>query len=196
MKKTVLSIILCTVLLCLTACGAKTPTVATDGAPWSEDWIMVGSKLGVEDPGTDFTLRDVKGARKMYFTAWSVGDAQSHVNAQGEESDVYDAQLVVLVVEAGSADAAQASVDEWLTLAGENYAVIDTTQQTYNGQPFTVLTYDFASESSAYAQGASAFAVYDDCAISAEFACQDTFEGDAADILTDFLEHCHYAAAG
>ena len=194
MKKSVLSIILCTVLLCLTACGAKTPTVAADGMTLEEDWIMLSAKIGAEDTGSDFTLRDMKGARKMTFTAWSVGEAQSHTNAQGEEADVYDAQLVVLVVEAGSAESAQASVDEWLTLAGENYNLIDTTQQTYNGQPFTVLTYDFASETSAYARGASAFAVYDGCAISAEFACQDTFEGDPANILTGFLEHCHYAA--
>ena len=194
MKKALLCGILCVILICLTACGAKTPTVAADGTAWDEDWIMLGSKIGAEDPGSDFTLRDMKGAKKMTFTAWSVGEAQSHTNAQGEEINVYDAQLVVLVVEAGSAESAQASVDEWLTLAGENYAVIDATQQTYNGQEFTVLTYDFASETSAYAHGASAFAVYDGCAISAEFACQDAYEGDPADILTDFLEHCHYAA--
>lgn len=194
MKKTVLCMMLCVILVGLTACGTKGPAVATDGAAWDDDWIMLGSKIGAETPGADFTLRDVKGAKKMTFTSWSVGEAQSHTDAQGEEGNVYDAQLVVLVVEAGTAEAAQANVDEWLSLAGETYSVTDTTQQTCNGQEFTVLTYAFASDVSAYARGASAFAVYDGCAISAEFACQDSYEGDPAAVLTVFLENCHYAA--
>ena len=194
MKKTVLFITACAMLVCLAGCGEKHPAAAADGAVWSDDWVMVGEKIGVEDPGHDFTLRDVKGAKKMYFTSWSIGDARPHVGTDGEEINVYDAQLVFLLVEAGSAEAAQASVDEWLTLAGETYTVTDTVQQTCNGQQFTLLTYTFASDTSAYARGASAFTVYDGCAVSAEFACQDTFEGDAAEMLTDFLEHCHYAA--
>lgn len=194
MKKTVFCMMLCAILVCLTSCGAKGPTVTADGVPWDDAWIMVGSKIGAEAPGSDFTLRDVKGAKNMTFTAWSVGEAQPHTNAQGEESDVYDAQLVVLVVEAGTADAAQASVDEWLSLAGDAYTVTDTAQQVLGGQEFTVLTYDFSSEASAYAWGASAFAVYGGCAISAEFACQDSYEGDPAEVLTGFLENYRYAA--
>ncbi len=192
MKKTVFCMMLCTVLASLTACGAKGPAV--DGAAWEDDWIMVGAKIGAESPGDDFTLRDVKGAKNMTYTAWSVGEAQSHTDAQGEESDVYDAQLVVLAVEAGTADAAQATVDEWLSMAGETYSITGTTQQTCNGQEFTVLTYTIASDANSYARGASAFTVYDDCAISTEFACQDSFEGDPAEILTGFLDNCHYAA--
>ena len=194
MKKIGFFMILCVILAGLTACGVKGPAATVDGAPWDDNWIMVGLKIGAENPGTDFTLRDVKGAKKMTFTAWSAGEAQPHTNAQGEESNVYDAQLVVLVVEAGTAEAAQASVDEWLSLAGDAYTVTNTAQQVLGGQEFTVLTYDFSSETSAYARGASAFAVYGGCAISAEFACQDSYEGNPAEILTGFLENCHYAA--
>ena len=194
MKKTVFCMMLCAILVCLTSCGAKGPTATVDGAPWDDAWIMVGAKIGAEAPGSDFTLRDVKGAKNMTFTAWSAGEAQSHTDAQGEESDVFDAQLVVLVVEAGTADAAQASVDEWLSLDGDAYTITDTAQQILGGQEFTVLTYDFSSETSAYARGASAFAVNGGCAISAEFACQDSYEGDPAEVLTGFLENCHYAA--
>ena len=191
MKKAVLFMMICALLA---GCGQKTPSVAADGTAWSEDWVMVGEKIGVEDPGHDFTLRDVKGAKKMYFTAWSIGDAQPHTGADGEEIDVYDAQLVFLLVESGSAESAQATVDEWLALAGETYAVTGTAQQTCNGQEFTLLSYTFASENSAYARGASAFTVYGGCAVSAEFACQDDFDTDPSEMLTDFLEHCHYAA--
>ena len=194
MKKAVALTMVCAMLAGLTGCSKKLPAKAADGTVWSEDWVMVGEKIGVEDPGHGFTLRDVKGAKKMYFTAWSIGDAQPHVNDQGEESDVYDAQLVFLLSDAGSDEAAQASVDELLTLAGETYAVTDTTQQTCNGQEFTVLTYTFASDASSYARGVSAFTVYNGCAVSAEFACQDAFEEDAQEMLSDCLAHCHYAA--
>lgn len=194
MKKTVFCMVLCVILAGLTACGAKGPAVAIDGTAWDDAWIMLGAKIGAETPGAGFTLRDVKGAKKMTFTAWSAGEARPRTDAEGEEGNVYDAQLVVLVVEAGTAEAAQANVDEWLSLARETYSVTNTAQQTCNGQEFTVLTYDFSSEIRAYAHGASAFTVYDGCAVSAEFACQDSYEGDPAEILTGFLENCHYAA--
>ena len=194
MKKTVFCMMLCAALLGLTACGAKGPAVTIDGDAWDDAWIMLGSRIGAESPGADFTLRDVKGAKKMTFTAWSVGEPQSYTDAEGEEGSAYDAQLVVLVVEAGTAEAAQANVDEWLSLAGETYSITDTAQQTCSGREFTVLTYTFASDARAYAHGASAFGIYDGCAISAEFACQDSYEGDPAAVLTGFLENCHYAA--
>ena len=191
MKKTVFLIMIYTILVCLTDCGAKTPAMAADGTPWSEDWTMIGQKLGVEDPGHGFTIRDIKGAKKMYFTSWSIGDAQPYVSAEGEETNVYDAQLVFLLVD--SAESAQANVDEWLAMARDAYSVTDTTQHICNGQEFTVLTYTISSDTNPYARGASAFTVFDNCAVSAEFACQDAFEEDAEEILTDFLEHCHYA---
>lgn len=192
MKKTILCGFLCALLICLTGCGEKTPTVAEDGTPWSEDWVMVGQNMGVEDPGHGFTLQDVKGAKKMFFTSWSAGEARPHVDDQGEELDVYEAQLVLLLSVASSAESAQTTVDEWLTMAQDTYVITDTTQKVCNGRTFTILAYDFASDTSAYAHGASAFAVYDTNAISAELACQDTFEGDPVEILTDILEHCHY----
>lgn len=194
MKKNLLCVMLCIALLCLSGCGSKGPTTAADGTPWDDAWIMVGSKIGAEDPGADFTLRDMKGAKGLFFTSWSVGEARPYTNAQGEETDVYDAQLVLLVQEVSTPELAQTSVDEWLALAEDAYTVTATTQQTLGGQAFTVLTYDFPADTGSYARGASAFAIYETCAVSAEFACQDSFEGDAESVLTDFLEHCHYAA--
>lgn len=194
MKKRIFPILMGGILLCLSGCGAKTPSMAADGVPWSADWTMVGRKIGVEDPGHGFTLRDVKGARNMYFTAWSIGDARPYVNSEGEETDVYDAQLVVLLLDAGSAESARASVDEWLDLAGDAYSVTGAAQCTCNGQEFTVLTYTFSSDGDPYARGASAFTVCDGCAVSAEFACQDSFAEDETEVLTDFLNHFHYAA--
>ena len=191
MKRNILIVMLCAVLLCLSGCGA--PGTAVDGAAWSEDWITMGGKVGVEQPGHGLTLRDDKAAQRMYYAAWSIGEAQPYTNASGEETDLYDAQLVFLLRDADTAVGAQETLEEWLELAADNYAVTDTAQQTYNGQEFTVLTYTFTSETSPFARGVSAFAAFDRWALSVELACQESFEEDAGQVMADFLEHCHYA---
>lgn len=193
MKKAVLFTTVCVVLACLTGCGARLPAAAVDGTPWSKDWIALGP-LGVEEPDHGLTLRDDKAAKNMYYTAWSIGEAQPYVNASGEETNLYDAQLVLLLTACKTEEDAQASLEEWLELAADRYTVIDTVKQTCNGQEFTVLTYEFPSDTSPFARGVSAFTTFDTWAISAEFACQDTFEENGMEILQDFLEHCHYAA--
>ncbi len=161
---------------------------------WGEDWLTLGQVLGVEGPGHDLTLRDDKAAKDMCYTAWSIGEARPYVNGSGEETDLYDAQLVLLLKACGRAEEARMSVDEWLELAAEHYTITDTARQTFNGQEFTVLTYTFSSDASPFARGVSAFSTFGSWAISVEFACQDTFEGDAGEIMADFLDHCHYAA--
>lgn len=191
MKRAVFLAAICCILACLTGCGAKTPAAA-DGTPWSEDWLTLGQVLGVERPGHGLTLRDDKAAKNMCYAAWSIGEPQSYVNASGEETDLYDAQLVLLLAASGTADEARTCAEEWLDLAEEHYAIIDTAQQTCNGQEFTVLTYTLPSGS--FTRGVSAFAVFDTWALSAEFACQDTFEENPLEIMEDFLNHCHYAA--
>ena len=193
MRKTILLVMISAILICLAGCGETTPAIASDGTPWSEDWTVIGP-VGVEDPGSGFTIRDNKYARKMYYAAWSAGSVHPYVNADGEETDTYDAQIVLLLVDSGTADAAQASIDEWLAMAKGAYAVTSSSQQTCSGQEYTVLTYTFSSDTDPYSRGASAFSVYDDYAVSTEFACQEDFEGDALEVLTDFLANCHYAA--
>lgn len=194
MKKALLIIMICTMLSCLTGCGAEMPAMAVDGTPWSEDWITLGRTLGVEEPGHGLTLRDDKAARNMCYTAWSIGEAQSYVNTSGEETNLYDAQMVLLLAASDTSEEAQMSVDEWLAMAADRYTVTDTAQQTCNGQEFVVLTYTFSSDTSPFSHGVSAFTTFHNWAISVEFACQDTFEEDAWEIVKDFLEHCHYAA--
>ena len=194
MKKRIFAITICVVLFCLAGCVAGAPSEAVDGTPWSADWITLGHVLGVEKPGHSLTLQDDKAAKKMYYAAWSIGEGQPYTTADGNETELHDAQLVLLLVDSGTAESAQTSVTEWLDLAKNSYVITDTARQIYNGQEFTVLTYTFASGTSAFSRGVSAFAVYDAWAISAEFSCQDTFEEDAGEVLADVLEHCHYAA--
>ncbi len=179
MKKAFVLIMMCTIQVSLTGCGARAPAMAKDGTPWSEDWITLAQTLGVEEPGHGLTLRDNKAARYMDYLAWSIGEAQPYVNASGEETNLYDAQLVLLLMDTDTAEEARMRVEEWLDLAADNYTITGTAQKTYNGQAFTVLTYTFPSDTSPYTRGVSAFTAFDNRAISVEFACQDTFEEDA-----------------
>lgn len=71
---------------------------------------------------------------------------QPYVSASDEETTLYDAQLVVLLMASGTAEEAQRSMNEWLDLAANNYTVTGKVQQTYNNQEFTVLTYAFPSD--------------------------------------------------
>lgn len=192
MKKRLLMVMICIMIMCLAGCVGM-PTEAVDGTPWSEDWTTLALTLGIEQPGHGLTLRDNKAARRMYYATWSIGEAQPYTNTEGSETNIYDAQLVLLLVFSDEAESARADMNEWLDLAKNSYNVTDTSQQTYNGQEFTVLTYTHESDTSPFAGGVSAFTVYDTCAISAEFTCQDTFDGDPGEILADVLEHCHYA---
>ena len=183
----------CLMLTCLSGCGQRLPAAAADGTPWSESWITLGQTVGVEEPGHGLTLQDNKAARDIYYAAWSIGDAQTYTDEEGQEKALYDAQMVFLLTDVGTAEEAQASVDEWLDMASDNYVIAGTAQQTYNGQEFTVLTYTFAEGTSSFARGASAFTTLGRFAISAEFACRDTYTEDPGEILADVLAHCHYA---
>lgn len=194
MKKAFLLILTAAMLACLTGCRSKTPAIAADGTPWSREWTSLGPTMGLEDPGHDMTLRDSKTAKNMYYTAWSIGEAQPYVNSSGSETNLYDAQLVFLLTSARSEEDAQISVEDLIGLAQERYTITDTVQQTCNGQEFTILAYTFPSDTSPFARGASAFAAFDTWSLSVEFVCQDSFEGDALEIMTDVLNHCHYAA--
>lgn len=190
-------IILCLCgLLCLAGCGAPAPDAAADGTAWDEDWVTVGNVIGVETPeGMTFRENsDALSAKGMYYATWSTGEATPIVNESGEDAQIYDAQIYLLLAGYDGTGKAEASVQEWLDMAETQYTLEDTTIETYNGQAFTVIIYTYASETNPYARGASAFGAYGNFAINVELSCQEGFDGSAPEILADFLEHCHYAA--
>lgn len=106
---------------------------------------------------------------------------------------MYDAQVYLLVREAESEEAAQEAADQLREMAQQTYAVDGTATQTHNGQEFTVITYIFDSADNPYARGASAHGVYHNFALDVELTCREDFEGDAAELLAQFLVNCHYA---
>lgn len=194
-KMRLLALCLCA-LLCLSGCGQAAPQKAADGLDWSEDWVTVGNIVGVDTP-QDLTARensDALSAKGMYYATWSSGEGEPYVNEDGKDARLYDAQVYLLLAGYDSTAKAEETAAEWLSMASEQYAVEETVTQTCNGQEFTVLTHTYTSETNPYARGTSAFGIYGNYAVSAELSCREDFDGDAREILKDFLEHCHYAA--
>ena len=191
--KRVLSLALLAVLL-LTGCAAQTgPTTAELG--WGEDWARVGALLGVE-PLDGFTLSeniDAMGVYGLYYATWTAGEGRDYTNADGDEAQIYDAQIYVLLQQNKSADEARAALEDWIGRERETYEAGEALAETCAGQDFELFSLLQAGEDNPYTHGAAAFAVRDDWAISVELLCQDSFEGDAQTCLIEFLSGFHYS---
>lgn len=183
-------------LLCLNGCGAAVPETAADRTAWSEEWVTVGDVVGVETPEgmTPRENSDALSAKGMFYATWSIGEAEEIFNENGDQAQVYDAQVYLLLSGFNDTVKAEETAAEWLGLAYEQYAVDAEAAETCNGQEYTVITYTYTSETNPYAWGISAFGNYGNYAVSVELSCREAFDGNALDILADFLEHCHYAA--
>lgn len=181
--------------VCLSGCAAP-PAADAEGISWSEDWVNVGNVMGVDTPDglTPRENNDTLAARGMYYAAWSIGEGESYVNADGEDAEIYDAQIYLLLAGFSEVEKAEESATAWKSMAGERYLVEQELDENRGGVDFDVLTYEFISETNPYARGASAFGVYRNYAVSVELSCRESFSGDPLEVLTRFLESCHYAA--
>lgn len=189
-------LILLALFLCLAGCGQAVPVQAADGAAWSGDWVTVGNVVGVDTPDgmTARENNDALAPNGMYYATWSIGEGEPYTNEDGDEAQIYDAQVYLLLAGYNAAEKAEESAAQWQSMANDRYAVDGTQSMTCNGQAFTVLSYAFGSETNPYARGASAFGVYGNYALSVELSCREGFAGDPLEILSVFLEHCHYSA--
>lgn len=189
------ALVLMALCLCLSGCGQPIPVQAADGADWSENWVTVGNVVGVDTPEgmAPQGNNDALAANGMYYAIWSMGASEPYTNEDGDEVDLYDAQIHLLLAGYNAVEKAEENAEEWRSMANDRYVVEQTKSLTCNGQEFTVLTYTFDSKTNPYARGASAFGVYRNYAISVELSCREGFTGDPLEVLTDFLEHCHYS---
>ena len=190
--KRVISLALLAVLL-LTGCAAPSrPTNEELG--WDEDWAQVSALLGVE-PMTGFDLNeniDAMGIYGLYYATWTAGEARDYTNADGDKSQLYDAQIYVLLQQGKNEDEARTALEDWISRERETYEAGETRTETYAGQTFDLFPLLHAGEDNPYTQGAAAFATRNGWAISVELLCQDSFEGDAQTCLTEFLSGFHY----
>lgn len=190
-----LTALLLTGLLGLSGCSAY-PEQAADGTPWDPDWTMLGSVLGAEEPGNGFSLLEnysVLTGEDIYYATWVAGEPSAYTNEDGEDVDVYDAQLYLLAVGCADESYALQNQEDWIARQQETYTVTETWSETRNGQEYTLLAYECGSETNPYQRGVSAFTVYGNYAISAELACRAEFTGQEREILLRFLDGCHYS---
>lgn len=177
--------------------GEKYPSLAVDGAAWDRDWTMLGSAMGVEEPGNGLTLLDnnlALAASDTYLATWGRGDAIPYVNADGDDMDIYQAQVYLLLLSCKDEQSARAAVDDWIAQEEETYTVTDTRTETHNGQEYTVLRYLTRSETNPYSRGVVSFAVFENYAVNVELACMEDYDGDEAAVMAAFLDGCHYSA--
>lgn len=196
MKKLLFIIAGIALALVLTGCGGY-PERADDGTPWDRNWEMLGRVLGVEEPGNGFALLEndvVLGADDTWYAAWTSGEPEPYVNADGKDTDLYPAQLYLLLYGCGNEELAAQAAADWMGRERETYHVLETRTETYNGQEYTLLVYEVASETNPYQRGVSAFAVYRNYVAVAELTCVESFAGDAQNLMADFLNGCHYSA--
>lgn len=196
MKRTLLIILAILLLLSMTGC-TRYPTMAEDGTTWDESWEMMGAVLGVEDPGNGFTLLEndtVLAGDDTYYAAWTNGDPVPYVNAEGKDTELYPAQIYLLLYGCGDGEYARAAMEDFIAREEGTYTVTDRRTDTVNGQEYSVLVYDCDSETNPYERGVSAFGIYRNYVVVAELTCTADYSGDEQAILSDFLSGCHYSA--
>lgn len=185
-------------VLCLglTGCGTVLPPEkAADGLDWDENWVTVGGIVGVDTPDgmEPQENNEALAANGMYYATWSMGEGEPYTNEDGKGAQVYDVQVYLLLGGYKSVEEAENTLAQWKSMAELQYVADQTTEASHNGQDFTVMTYSFDSETNPYARGASAFAIYRNYAVSVELTCRENYSGDAAQLLAQFLDNCHYA---
>lgn len=185
MKKLTVIFILC-LCLALSACGIRPPEKASDGTPWNSDWTTMGSIMGVEKPeGWNLERsEDVLAAEGMFYNVWTMGEAMTYTNENGDEVTAYEAEIHLVAAQSDSPDKAAQMAADWETLTEERYPDRESSTAEYAGQTFTV---------SAYPEGACATGIRNNCAIRVDVIAREGFDKDPAQVLADFLNHCHYA---
>lgn len=164
-------------------------TINEDGS------INVGNYIIVNDPGDDFTLlqnTQIEGADAFYYAAWGLGEHEPYTDSEGNETELYDAQLNILCMECSSTSESTAIKYSWIEGGKNSYDEQSQEDVTYNNQSYTVLTYNCDSENNPYARGITAYAAVGNNAVCVEFTCSEEFQRDLPAILEGFLNGCHY----
>ena len=195
MKKLLLILLSIVLLLSLTACG-KYPDQDLTGAKWDKSWEMLGTVLGVEELGNGFKLSQntsILTGDDTYYATWTTGEPKKWVNEDGDEVDLYPAQIYLMLYGCRDKEAAKDAFNDFKAREEEKYTVKDTVTETHSGQEYTILIYDCGSKTNPYNRGVSAFGIYENYVVNAELTCTEDYKGNESEILADFLDVCHLA---
>ena len=185
-------------LLLLTGCSSGAP-VEKEMAPGDSAYTAIGSRLEIQNLDSAFTLRenmDTLSADGLYYASWSMGNAVPYVNSEGENGELYDAQLHLLLGEVQEPEKAREIRDTWLEAAKTNYIVTNEELITCNEQAYTLLTYDSIGSDSPHDHGLSAFGAFYDNAVCVELTWLEEYAEESSwdfkTVLLDFLNCCSY----
>ena len=189
-------------ILALIAAGSlvdfsQYPSAAADGAAWDKNWEMMAKVVGIEAPGGGLTLltnNSVLAGEDTYYASWTVGEPAPYTNADGDEVDLYPAQLYVLLYGCADQAAAESACAGFLAREQQTYTVHSQRTEEHNVQRYTVLDYTGGSAGNPYGRGSSAFAVRGSYVLVAELLAQARFDGDVSRMLSAFLDGVHYSA--
>ena len=189
-------------ILALIAAGSlvdfsQYPSAAADGAAWDKNWEMMAKVVGIEAPGGGLTLltnNSVLAGEDTYYASWTVGEPAPYTNADGDEVDLYPAQLYVLLYGCADQAAAESACAGFLAREQQTYTVHSQRTEEHNAQRYTVLDYTGGSAGNPYGRGSSAFAVRGNYVLVAELLAQDSFDGYVSRMLSAFLDGVHYSA--
>lgn len=189
-------------ILALIAAGSlvdfsQYPSAAADGAAWDKSWEMMAKVVGIEAPGDGLTLltnNSVLAGEDTYYASWTAGEPSPYTNADGDEVDLYPAQLYVLLYGCADQAAAESACAGFLAREQQTYTVHSQRTEEHNAQRYTVLDYTGGSAGNPYGRGSSAFAVRGNYVLVAELLAQDSFDGDVSRMLSAFLDGVHYSA--
>lgn len=189
-------------ILALIAAGSlvdfsQYPSAAADGAAWDKNWEMMAKVVGIEAPGGGLTLltnNSVLAGEDTYYASWTAGEPAPYTNADGDEVDLYPAQLYVLLYGCADQAAAESACAGFLAREQQTYTVHSQRTEEHNVQRYTVLDYTGGSAGNPYGRGSSAFAVRGNYVLVAELLAQDSFDGDVSRMLSAFLDGVHYSA--
>ena len=176
---------------------SRYPSEAVDGTKWDKSWEMLGTVLGVEEPGNGFQLLNNDTALAgddTYYASWVAGEATDFTNAEGKDVDLYPAQIYLLLYGCADEAAAKEAYADWMAREEKTYAVRERRSATHNGQAYELLLYDVISNANPYSRGTSAFSRYGKYVVIAELTCTEAFEGDEQALLAEFLDGCHYGS--
>lgn len=179
-------------VLALTGCADSSVERHPD---WDESWVRIAEYIGVE-PLEGFVLsesNDVLSMSGIYYAAWTAGDGQDFVNADGDEATVYDAQIYVLLEECRAPEAAEEAVGAWIAREKSSYGAGESYTKSFGDQEFDILPLVSGREGNPYTHGTAAFAVRDKWAVSVELVCADSFEKEPQPLLEQFLAGFHYS---
>ena len=176
---------------------SRIPERTDDGQTWDPKWEMMGSVMGVEDPGNGFTLLNNDTAlagNDTFYASWVKGEAREYTNADNKAVNLYPAQIYLLLYGCGDEEQAGEARSDWMAREEGTYEVHSRHEETWGGQSFSVLDYTCGSDTNPYSRGVSAFGLFGHYVIIAELTCTEDFEENEQLLLQHFLEGCHYSS--